>query len=667
MKKSVKYSIVIILILLSVGFAVVATNLIVNNNSSVAFSGDFEVIFSNAKTTGGRAYITDNGRTLNYKAAPLTEVGSQTSVTYDVTNNSANYDANLDISITDDNGNPISSDYFTIEETVKLPSTIEARSTVSGTLTITKTKSNNEEIHSFFKITINANPVERNTLGDGEYFAYIPSASGLYDEKNNLLADWDTLVNEYGLDLSKSCDLNLLLKKGFESATNRVLFDITGMTMEELQSKYGDSLDDEQIFIDYPELEKFKNNEYAFLEYMDFEYPDKSMLGSIIKENKELQNAYRLVIDDSVTELSPGSLAMNNGIKEIVVPGTVTKINQAFAYNVSIEKVVFEEGLGSIPPYTFIVASKLKSIVIPSTVKEISSYAFMQCTNLSNIENNSDEFKLIDGVLYDKNLTSIILYPGAKQDEVYDIPDGIKSIEEDTLSNNYIRTINIPSSVVNISPYAFDNTNKLESINVDANNSNYESVDDVLIDKKEKELLIYPINKKNIDYVIPEGITSIHYSCFDSDTPIENITIPASVTDIGNFYELKHIKNINLSQDNKSFVLENNALFDINKTKLYKYISNEATTLYSIPNTVTSIEPNAFYGSNLTRVVIPNSTNRISYDTFRNCKNLSSAHFENSNGWNANGEALNSDDLSDDAIAAKYLTKDYVDESWSRK
>ena len=28
---------------------------------------------------------------------------------------------------------------------------------------------------------------------------------------------------------------------------------------------------------------------------------------------------------------------------------------------------------------------------------------------------------------------------------------------------------------------------------------------------------------------------------------------------------------------------------------------------------------------------------------------------------------LNSDDLSDDAIAAKYLTKDYVDESWSRK
>ena len=666
MRKSIKYSIVILLILLSVGFAVVATNLIVNNNSSVAYSGDFEVIFSNAKTTGGRAVITDNGRTLNYKAAPLTEVGSQTSVTYDVTNNSANYDANLDISITDDNGNPVSSDYFTIEETVKLPSTIEARSTVSGTLTITKTKSNNEEIHSFFKITINANPVERNTLGDGEYFAYTPSASGLYDEKNHLLADWDTLVNEYGLSMNKSYDLNSTLENGLENAASRAVLDITGMTMEELQSKYGD-LDDEQIFIDYPELEKFRKNEYALLEYMDFEYPDKSMLGSIIKENKELQNAYRLVIDESVTELSPGSLAMNNGLKEIVVPGTVKKMNQAFAYNVSVEKVVFEEGVESIPPYTFIIASKLKSIVIPSTVKEISSKAFMYCTNLSNIENNSDEFKFIDGVLYDKNITSIILYPGAKQDEVYDIPDGIKRIEEGNLSNNYIRIINIPSSVVNISPYAFDNVSKLESINVDANNSNYEGVDGVLIDKTQKELLIYPINKKNIDFVIPDGVTRINYSCFDDDMPIENITIPASITDIGNFYRLKHLKNISLSQDNKSFVFENNALFDINKTRLYKYISNETTTLYSIPNTVTFIESNAFYGSNLTRVVIPNSTNWISYNTFSNCKNLSSAHFENSNGWSVNGETLNSDDLSDDAIAAKYLTKDYVDENWSRK
>ncbi|MCR5224126.1 MAG: leucine-rich repeat domain-containing protein, partial [Bacilli bacterium] len=651
----------------SVGFAVVATNLIVNNNSSVAFSGDFEVIFSNAKTTGGRAYITDNGRTLNYKAAPLTEVGSQTSVTYDVTNNSANYDANLDISITDDNGNPISSDYFTIEETVKLPSTIEARSTVSGTLTITKTKSNNEDIHSFFKITINANPVERNTLGDGEYFAYTPSQSGLYDEKNNLLADWDTLVNEYGLNLSKSYPVEEILNSSIESAGDRALQEITGLSLEELHSKYGDSYEDDQIFIDYPELEKFKNDRFAILEYMDFEYPDKSMLGSIIKENKELQNAYRLVIDESVTELSPGSLTMiKNGVKEIYIPGTVTKINQAFMYNMSTEKVIFGDGIENIDPYSFVIALGLKSIVIPSSVKQISGNAFAYCTNLSNIENNSEEFKLINGVLYDKNISSIILYSAAKQDEVYDIPNGIKSIDEGALLNNYIKIINIPSSVDNISPYAFENVSKLESINVDANNSNYESVDGVLIDKTEKELLIYPINKKYIDYVIPDGITSIHYSCFDSDMPIENITIPASVTDIGNINQLTKLKSIIIDKDNKSFVLEDNVLLNANKTILYKYIGSD-TISYTIPSTVERIESKSFYGSNLTRVVIPNSTNWISYDTFSNCKNLSSVHFENPNGWTAYNTTLNSDELSDETIAAKYLTKDHVDESWSRK
>ena len=57
---------------------------------------------------------------------------------------------------------------------------------------------------------------------------------------------------------------------------------------------------------------------------------------------------------------------------------------------------------------------------------------------LSNITINEDNkyFKMVDGVLFDINETRIVSYLQTKQDEHYDIPETVVSIDNDGISRN---------------------------------------------------------------------------------------------------------------------------------------------------------------------------------------------------------------------------------------
>ena len=92
-----------------------------------------------------------------------------------------------------------------------------------------------------------------------------------------------------------------------------------------------------------------------------------------------------------------------------------------------------------------------------------------------------------------------------------------------------------------------------------------------------------------------------------------SIIIPNSVSSIGDgvFQQCYNLANIELSEDNRYFSIENQVLFNKNKTTLIIYF-NFSSTSYEIPNSVTSIRESAFsYCSNLTSIVIPNSVTSI--------------------------------------------------------
>ncbi|MEE1253547.1 MAG: leucine-rich repeat domain-containing protein [Paludibacteraceae bacterium] len=157
-----------------------------------------------------------------------------------------------------------------------------------------------------------------------------------------------------------------------------------------------------------------------------------------------------------------------------------------------------------------------------------------------------------------------------------------------------IQSVIIGDGVTSIGDRAFWGCSSLTSINVDANNSKYSSVDGVLFNKDKTTLVAYPGGKQGA-YAIPNSVTRIGYEAFYGCSSLTSVTIPNSVTSIGH------------------------RVFD----------GCTGLTSVTIPNSVTSIDDYTFSGcSGLTSVTIPNSVTSIGGSAFSRCSGLTSVTIE---------------------------------------
>jgi len=202
-------------------------------------------------------------------------------------------------------------------------------------------------------------------------------------------------------------------------------------------------------------------------------------------------------------------------------------------------------------------------------------------TALKNIlvEPENRYFTSVNGALFSKYMTEFYAYPPKKEDASFDVPDDVRKIWHDAFKNarNLVQ-ISIPDSVGFIGNGAFEgclslvgidlpkawfnerkrvfyNCPSLEYINVTTEyktffyGNHYNSTDGVLfkgpieytryINREEKEertehtLMRYPEAKTGESYVIPHGITHILEYAFSGQRYLKSITLPSTVTDIG--------------------------------------------------------------------------------------------------------------------------------------
>ena len=349
------------------------------------------------------------------------------------------------------------------------------------------------------------------------------------------------------------------------------------------------------------------------------------------------------VLDDGTVEITKyiGS-AEKVDIPEKIDGKSVTSIGSSvFRGCKRLSSITIPNCVTSIDSFAFRDCTSLKSITIPNSVTSIYYDAFRGCTSLTaiNVANRNQNYVSVNGVLYDKDKTVIIRYPAGKKDKSYSILDGVTGIcayaFEDCAN---LESITLPDSVTLMGLSVFNGCKSLITINVAAGNQNFVSVNGVLYDKDKTAIIRYPARKKDKNYNILNSVRFVHNNAFEDCTNLTSITIPNSVTGIAsnafggcsiksitipnsvtNIYSstfdgCTSLTAINVATGNRYYVSVNGVLYNKDKTTIIRYPEGKKDKSYSILDSVTSIESDAFGGcTSLTSIVIPKSVTSISF------------------------------------------------------
>ena len=307
-------------------------------------------------------------------------------------------------------------------------------------------------------------------------------------------------------------------------------------------------------------------------------------------------------------------------------------------YKDKIKKVVVEDGITSISSKAFYDCPNLTEVSIANTVTNIESSAFSNCTSLKSISFPSNVTKLGDYVLNGCTSLENVSIPGSVTEigdyafgnctslENLVLPEGVKNLGYGIIYNTIIESITIPKTVT-YSDY-------------DSNGgalAGDQFLKDVVF---EDGIESVPANicKKagSIERVtIPSTVTKIGYSAFRECTEISSINIPKAVSliDDNAFNGCTSLKSVNIEENTKKlFKTEIGSAFSnctslksisfpSNVTKLGDYVLSGCTSLenVSIPGSVTYLGDYAFNGcTSLKSITLPSSITSIGNSIFNN-------------------------------------------------
>ena len=134
------------------------------------------------------------------------------------------------------------------------------------------------------------------------------------------------------------------------------------------------------------------------------------------------------------------------------------------------------------------------------------------------------------------------------------------------------------------------------------------------------------IQLQSVTFASPVELTSIGIGAFAWTSSLTSISIPASVTNIGEtpFYA-SALSNVTVDSENPIYSSIEGVLFNKLGTTLIYYPGKKSGTTYSIPSNVTSIQDYAFaYAKVLSSVTIPSSVTSIPAYAFENATSLTS-------------------------------------------
>ena len=271
----------------------------------------------------------------------------------------------------------------------------------------------------------------------------------------------------------------------------------------------------------------------------------------------------------NVTSLGNGVFQNCSSLEAVTVPPGVTSIGTSAFYGCTSLTDVDLGNVTSIGVYAFYGCSSLEAITVPPSVISIGKLTFCGCTALKDVDLGS---VTSIGPNTFQNCTSL---------EAVTVPPGVTAIVSQTFYGcTSLKDIDL-GNVTSFGPYVFQNCTSLT------------------------------------DFTVPPGVTDIPSGTFKDCTSLAHVDLN-NVTSIGSnaFNGCTGLTSVDLGK-----------LTEIPDRLLDGFASLTSVT---IPATVTSIGNSAFSGcSSLTSVTIPSAMTEIGYKAFQNCTGLTQVDLGN--------------------------------------
>ena len=296
-------------------------------------------------------------------------------------------------------------------------------------------------------------------------------------------------------------------------------------------------------------------------------------------------------LGNGMTEICDNAFSNCTTLVGIAIPSTVTNIGNAAFWNcIGLTELGLPTELYRIGSDAFGRCSKLGDIVVPANVAVISARAFCGCGNVSNVTIHSSLETVGDSAFLScTNIHSVcvpelrpwfsIAFGNATANPLY-------YARALTVDGEILRNIVVPSDVVSIGQYVFENCVGITNI------------------------------------VVPASVENLHKTAFTGCSGVLTATVPSDRYPMGVLFDAAYtntLKSVVVSDGSKSICVD--AFRDCAKL--------ESVT---IPASVKSVQSSAFYGcTSLSEIQLPSSVTAVAPDAFLGCSSLSEISVEGNN------------------------------------
>ena len=303
-------------------------------------------------------------------------------------------------------------------------------------------------------------------------------------------------------------------------------------------------------------------------------------------------NLKQVTLANSVTSIGSGAFRSCGKMEHIAFSSNLTSIGSGAFWGCNVlEEINLPEGLLSIGDEAFGSCHSLTEVTLPASLTTLGGRTFPYCQQLESfrVAKGSNSFTVQDGVLFDKDMTTLIAYPAQKKGASYQFPASVTSVRSAFCLNSYLTSLTLSANTRDLDSLFMESCYNLTDYYVADGNTVYESVDGVLFSKDRSELVRYPCGRKTAAYTVPNGVTQIGgYAFWGVSLP--GVTLPEGLTAIS-----------------------------------YCAFENSGISEILFPESLQTLDSSCFsYCYNLEEIVLPSGVTQVGQGAFTQCERLNS-------------------------------------------